>query len=536
MKRIRKLLCLFLSCSIVLSILVSSSFTAFASPAVSVVPSVAEYVMSVLFNACGVDVSLSSASSMLGSWSGYDDYQLQGKQGRLGSFSQHLYDIEHSAKTEELRNKAKENFRTLDDLMKMDWSSVGGKPISLSSKALNGLIGGVSDGASNISASLKGYFSTFPSYGTSSPDYIKPSKNSEIILGGIKRPGNLGKFVFSFSEPFGNGRFLHVYNFYNYANVDVSKLHLVYNEKLSSSNSSRFDFFYVDSSSTIRHTFTSTYWTYDYEPDTNSILQFSSPVRLTYSFIPLSVVKTFPFPVFYDTESANRYAHSGSLGNVLNPDYVGHVFDAVNKDAQTNDFTVAPSDIALPHTGEDASKLLQQLHSAMGDIAKLQAALKNAGLAVDYGDIVLPLPTEVPVESSGADTGNPDTSGKITLSDILAGIRSIPASVATAIHDKFKQDDSEQEPGDMKLPVDITKKFPFCIPFDIAYLVTSMNAKSEVPHFEFPFKIHYLGFNYEHTFIIDFSMWAPAVKILRAMLDLLFIAGLMSVTRDLIRG
>lgn len=86
------------------------------------------------------------------------------------------------------------------------------------------------------------------------------------------------------------------------------------------------------------------------------------------------------------------------------------------------------------------------------------------------------------------------------------------------------------------MPSSISDKFPFCIPFDVAYLVKAMNASAEVPRFELPFKIHYQSFNYEHTFVVDMSEWDVAVKILRTMLDLLFIAGLISVTRDMIRG
>ena len=138
-------------------------------------------------------------------------------------------------------------------------------------------------------------------------------------------------------------------------------------------------------------------------------------------------------------------------------------------------------------------------------------------------------PTDVPVEGE-------DTETKTTLAAILAKVEAIPATIEAMLNNKLEPGDTDEDVENMKLPTSIADKFPFCIPFDVIYLVKAMNASSEVPRFELPFKIHYQNINYEHTFIVDMAEWDTAVIILRTMLDLLFIAQLISTTRELIRG
>lgn len=88
--------------------------------------------------------------------------------------------------------------------------------------------------------------------------------------------------------------------------------------------------------------------------------------------------------------------------------------------------------------------------------------------------------------------------------------------------------------------LDLTNIFPFCIPFDIIYLVNEFNVSSgEAPTVTIP--IVYpealqgvLGESYE--VVIDFNDFIAVRNVLRAFLLLLFIIGLMQVTRGLIRG
>ena len=218
-------------------------------------------------------------------------------------------------------------------------------------------------------------------------------------------------------------------------------------------------------------------------------------------------IKEFPIPIFQNEAAATAYLTNKALDNIMNQEIVGMPVIGINQDAQTMEPKVVPTVITLPQTGELAAQLMDELSDAMDRIEELEAALKNAGFAIDWGaDVVVPTvaPTDVPVEAM--------------------------------LNNKLEPGDTDEDVENMKLPTSIADKFPFCIPFDVIYLVKAMNASSEVPRFELPFKIHYQNINYEHTFIVDMTEWDAAVKILRTMLDLLFIAGLISTTRELIRG
>ena len=82
----------------------------------------------------------------------------------------------------------------------------------------------------------------------------------------------------------------------------------------------------------------------------------------------------------------------------------------------------------------------------------------------------------------------------------------------------------------------VKDRFPFCIPFDLIYLVQALEAESEIPRFEIPINISYEFIEYHETFVVDFYDWITVVNVLRAMLDIWLLAGLIVATRDLMRG
>ena len=87
--------------------------------------------------------------------------------------------------------------------------------------------------------------------------------------------------------------------------------------------------------------------------------------------------------------------------NIMNQEIVGMPVIGINQDAQTMEPKVVPTVITLPQTGELAAQLMDELSDAMDRIEELEAALKNAGFAIDWGaDVVVPTvaPTDVPVE------------------------------------------------------------------------------------------------------------------------------------------
>lgn len=75
---------------------------------------------------------------------------------------------------------------------------------------------------------------------------------------------------------------------------------------------------------------------------------------------------------------------------------------------------------------------------------------------------------------------------------------------------------------------DITKLFPFCIPFDLVKLIKGMSAEKAPPvfHFEHKFK----GINYTFVVDVDLSDYDKYIKIFRFGLQVLFVITLMFLT------
>lgn len=75
---------------------------------------------------------------------------------------------------------------------------------------------------------------------------------------------------------------------------------------------------------------------------------------------------------------------------------------------------------------------------------------------------------------------------------------------------------------------DITKLFPFCIPFDLVKLIKGMSAEKAPPvfHFEHKFK----GINYTFVVDVDLSDYDKYIKVFRFGLQVLFVITLMFLT------
>ena len=529
MRIFKRFVCAFLS----LLLLSVFPLTALAAPAV---PTVAEYVFSTLLSANGLDVPLTSVNSWLGEWSDYDDYLEQGERGELGSYSQYLYDLSHNAETEALKQKAIENAGTLTDWMQLDWSGSGGKEVPLGKGILNGWYDGVMGSASDVAASLQGYLKTFASYGSDAIDYIKSfTPFQEIALKGTPGPSQYQAVLASYNTPYNDSDITWVYNYYYPEGFSASHKPYAYLESYDASQGrwllrARYIYGlppYIGEARSMQ-VFT---WRYTYKR-TNGIVsndsrQYTSDGAF---YLPSEAIHKLPFPVFSSKAAADAYAADQSMQDVYNKVGQGLPVANVNQQVQTGDVKVIPSVITLPQTGADAAELLERLDDAMDRIDELEAALKEAGLVIGWGNDVV-LPTESATTGEGEDTET-----KATLAAILAKVEAIPMAIEAMFDRKVEPEDSDKDLEDIKMPSSIADKFPFCIPFDVIYLVKSMNASAEVPRFELPFEIHYQSFDYAHTFVVDMSEWESAVKILRTMLDLLFIAGLISVTRDMIRG
>lgn len=86
--------------------------------------------------------------------------------------------------------------------------------------------------------------------------------------------------------------------------------------------------------------------------------------------------------------------------------------------------------------------------------------------------------------------------------------------------------------GDISLPKLIISKFPFCIPFDVARLIGLLEADPKTPIFHVPLKV---GTILNEEIVLDLSQWDNAVRIIRWGELIVFVAGLVLVTRNYIK-
>ena len=83
--------------------------------------------------------------------------------------------------------------------------------------------------------------------------------------------------------------------------------------------------------------------------------------------------------------------------------------------------------------------------------------------------------------------------------------------------------------GSMDEPITLLKtKFPFSIPWDIAFLLEFLADSPETPKFEIPMKFE--SMNIDEKLTIDFSHFESVSKVSRMLLTLLFMVALMNLT------
>jgi len=83
------------------------------------------------------------------------------------------------------------------------------------------------------------------------------------------------------------------------------------------------------------------------------------------------------------------------------------------------------------------------------------------------------------------------------------------------------------------LYINLTNKFPFCIPFDLINCIKSFKANREVPNFRVDLDEGLVG---KASFDLDFNKFNSIAAILRYFLLISFVACLIKITRSLIKG
>ena len=91
-----------------------------------------------------------------------------------------------------------------------------------------------------------------------------------------------------------------------------------------------------------------------------------------------------------------------------------------------------------------------------------------------------------------------------------------------------KPDDNRDFP---KLPADISKYFPFSLPFDLVYLIGKMQADPEAPKFVIPIDFSFVGI--EDEWVIDMGDFETVVVVFRWTVTIGFLVSLLFITRKL---
>lgn len=103
------------------------------------------------------------------------------------------------------------------------------------------------------------------------------------------------------------------------------------------------------------------------------------------------------------------------------------------------------------------------------------------------------------------------------------------------------KDTNGRDPNDWKIPIDLSKYFPFCIPFDIIALFEKLGSGAstfsfepfDAPAFDAPFKVDGV---IDESIHLDFADWSGMMANIRMLEFFVFLVGLAMVTRNIIRG
>lgn len=150
---------------------------------------------------------------------------------------------------------------------------------------------------------------------------------------------------------------------------------------------------------------------------------------------------------------------------------------------------------------------------------------RDAVIGAIGGGATLDIP-DVLTDLTAVDPALPMTSTQAgTLADTLTPDISIPADPAIPI-------DGMGDVDGMKIP-QVYNKFPFSVPFALISLVEKLNATGEAPRWVIPFKIAGVV---NYSFVIDMSQFESVAAVMRTLMTILFIAALILITRNIIKG
>lgn len=261
-----------------------------------------------------------------------------------------------------------------------------------------------------------------------------------------------------------------------------------------------------------------------------------------------------PFPIYSNYDGLRSYLRYGTLGETIN-EYTGaYTWVEVHSDVDTQQREITSDvEIKIPEDSFTAEKLIESLQSAITAADRAQVLAPT--MEVVYGekvtddeqtdtypwipDITRPLGVITDV-IKGVAKGVEGIKDRIldipgALSNILSGVKALPVSITDSIANSLaKEEDAEM--NNWQIQADITRKFPFSIPFDLFACIGVFKETSTAPRWEIPFVISSL--NIHETIVLDLSSddWLSMVMLVRISTLIGYCIFLIVITRNLIKG
>ncbi len=518
MKKLRKIIATVLVYITVSAVTLNITYTAYASVAATGVITAGGYVVKILLDACGISLSLSSLTALIGEWDTLQEYEQLGSEGKLGAFSQYLYNKTHTGETGEAIERGQAAEQALADAMSASWGATieNLDPLLKELKDYLGYCYGYGTADSVYYVPSVPENKTWGVTGWSSRDFFPLPTTPAVLVPAVANDASFTLFLTSYVAGYTSND-MNVQNWYYEPACDVFGVYDAAEKKLETYERNASD-------KTYRTYYCTAYSAYAYEDGSlkYSVTSTDWWKRATIYCSPADA-GALPFPVFGSLSAAMDYVETGAKDNVYVPGTLPLEAENENKALQKAVIKSITGTLTIPASADAAQNKLAGISDAYASDTALKSAIADAGLAIDWG-------------AEDTETGDKDKTDTDTLlKRIIDTMVTLPDSVVDAVEGRLETD-GETAKDKLSLPVSIMDKFPFCIPFDVIYLVKALAADPVAPKFDIPLKFDYESFHYDEIFIIDFSDYDSVVRIFRIMLDVLFISGLIVVTRNLIRG
>lgn len=258
-----------------------------------------------------------------------------------------------------------------------------------------------------------------------------------------------------------------------------------------------------------------------------SLLGFSATLNIPY-FTSIDAMDLF-LKTGEGYENALNYLKQYRLADWLQDNWNGELFDPLTGLSYLNDLANMAKHQGLNAIGNDPS--LDDMKQHLRDII--------ANLRPGYDPV-----TDPSVDPALDPICYPDTIPTPVI-DPTADVVLQPAKDPTPSPNPDPSPSTSPKPTTQPTPspgeidssqpvVDLSKFFPFCIPFDLIHLVQALDADPVAP--KWSLKLEPPQFPVEWEVTLDLSQFESLAKIFRTGETLLFVVGLILITRGIIKG